>query len=37
MLTNCACLVIKPHAISEGNAGKIIDIILTEVFETSSM
>ena len=37
MLTNCACLVIKPHAISEGNAGKIIDIILTEGFEISSM
>ena len=31
-LTNCSCLVIKPHAIKEGNAGKIIDIILTERF-----
>ena len=37
MLTNCSCLVIKPHAIKEGNAGKIIDIILTEGFEISSM
>ena len=36
-LTNCSCLVIKPHAIKEGNAGKIIDIILTEGFEISSM
>ena len=33
----CSCLVIKPHAIKEGNAGKIIDIILTEGFEISSM
>lgn len=37
MLTNCSCLVIKPHAIKEGNAGKIIDIILNEGFEISSM
>ena len=37
MLTNCACVVIKPHAIKEGNAGKIIDIILSEGFEISSM
>ena len=36
-LTNCSCLVIKPHAIKEGNAGKIMDIILTEGFEISSM
>lgn len=37
MLTNCACLVIKPHAIKEGNAGKIINIVLNEGFEISSM
>ncbi len=37
VLNNCSCVVIKPHAISEGNAGKIIDIILTEGFEISSM
>ena len=37
VLNNCSCLVIKPHAIKEGNAGKIIDIILTEGFEISSM
>ena len=37
ILTNCACIIIKPHAIYEGNAGKIIDIILSEGFEISSM
>ena len=37
ILNNCSCVVIKPHAISEGNAGKIIDILLTEGFEISSM
>jgi nucleoside-diphosphate kinase len=37
ILNNCSCLIIKPHAISEGNAGKIIDIILSEGFEISSM
>ncbi len=36
-LINCTCLVIKPHAISEGNAGKIIDIVLSEGFEISAM
>jgi nucleoside-diphosphate kinase len=37
ILNNNSCVVIKPHAISEGNAGKIIDILLTEGFEISSM
>ena len=37
MLTDCSCLIIKPHAISEGNAGKIIDRVLTEGFEISCM
>ncbi len=37
ILNNCSCVVIKPHTISEGNAGKIIDILLTEGFEISSM
>ena len=37
ILNNCSCVVIKPHAISEGCAGKIIDILLTEGFEISSM
>ena len=37
MCNNCACVVIKPHAIKEGNAGKIIDMILSAGFEISSM
>ena len=37
ILNDNSCVVIKPHAISEGNAGKIIDILLTEGFEISSM
>ena len=36
-LTSCSCLLIKPHIIQEGLAGKIIDIILTEGFEISAM
>ena len=36
-LTSCSCLIIKPHIINEGLAGKIIDIILTEGFEITSM
>ena len=36
-LTSCSCLIIKPHIIQEGLAGKIIDIILTEGFEISAM
>lgn len=36
-LNNCSCLVIKPHAVAEGHAGKIIDIILSEGFEISCM
>jgi len=34
-LNNCSCLVIKPHAIKD--AGKIIDIVLSEGFEISCM
>ena len=37
ILNDNSCVVIKPHAISEGNAGKIIDILLIEGFEISSM
>jgi len=37
LLNNSSCLVIKPHAIAEGNAGKIIDIVLSEGFEISCM
>ena len=36
-LSNCSLLVIKPHIIEEGKAGKIIDIVLNEGFEISSM
>ena len=36
-LSNCSLLVIKPHIIEEGKAGKLIDIILNEGFEISSM
>lgn len=35
--TNCTTCVIKPHAVANGDAGKIIDIILEEGFEISSM
>ncbi|CAG9327550.1 NME7_4 [Blepharisma stoltei] len=34
-LNNCTCCVIKPHAIQ--NAGKIIDMILSEGFEISAL
>ena len=34
-LSNCSCLLIKPHAIQD--AGKIIDIVLQEGFEISCM
>lgn len=37
ILNNSSCLIIKPHAIAEGNAGKIIDIILNEGYEISCM
>lgn len=35
--SNCTCCVIKPHAVQNGDAGKIIDIILEEGFEISGM
>ena len=34
---NCTCCVIKPHAVANGDAGKIIDIILEEGFEISAL
>ena len=37
LFTNCTCCVIKPHAVNAGQAGAIIDIILEEGFEISSM
>ena len=36
-LSNCSLLIIKPHIIESGNAGKLIDIVLNEGFEISSM
>lgn len=36
-LSNCSCLIIKPHIIKEGQAGKIIDIILSHGFEISCL
>jgi len=36
-LSNCSCLIIKPHIIKEGKAGRIIDIVLSSGFEISSM
>lgn len=35
--TNCSCCIIKPHIIQEGLAGQVIDMILQEGFEISSM
>jgi len=37
LLNNCTCLVIKPHAIQAGSAGKIIDTVLEEGFEISAL
>ena len=34
---NCTCCIIKPHVLQEGLAGQVIDIILQEGFEISSM
>jgi len=34
---NCTTAIIKPHIIKEGNAGKVIDMILQEGFEISAM
>ncbi|KAF4788368.1 Nucleoside diphosphate kinase 7 [Turdus rufiventris] len=35
--TNCTCCIIKPHAVNEGLAGKIIKAILKEGFEISAL
>mmetsp|Transcript_32340 Transcript_32340/g.36680 ORF Transcript_32340/g.36680 Transcript_32340/m.36680 type:complete len:376 (+) Transcript_32340:42-1169(+) len=37
ILKNCACCIIKPHAVQAGVAGQIIDFILEEGFEISAM
>lgn len=34
---NCTCCVIKPHVVNEGRAGQVIDMILQEGFEISSL
>jgi len=34
---NCSCCIIKPHIIQDGLAGQVIDMILQEGFEISSM
>lgn len=36
-LNSCSCLVIKPHIITEGYVGQVLDIILTSGFEISAM
>ncbi|NXK89646.1 NDK7 kinase, partial [Formicarius rufipectus] len=35
--TNCTCCIIKPHAVNEGLAGKIIKAILMEGFQISAL
>ena len=37
VFSNCTLCIIKPHAVLNGDAGKIIDIILSEGFEISAM
>ena len=37
MLSNCTLCLIKPHAVLDGHAGKIVDRILEEGFEISAM
>jgi nucleoside-diphosphate kinase len=37
ILNNCSLCIIKPHIIKEGNVGKVVDMILEEGFEISSM
>ena len=37
MFSNCTLCIIKPHAVLNGDAGKIIDIILEEGFEISAL
>ncbi|XP_074663884.1 nucleoside diphosphate kinase homolog 7 isoform X4 [Strix aluco] len=35
--TNCTCCIIKPHAVNEGLAGKIIKVIISEGFQISAL
>ena len=34
---NCSCLVIKPHIITDGYVGQVIDAVLASGFEISAM
>ena len=37
MFNNCSCCVIKPHTVTEGYCGQILDTILNAGFEVSAM
>lgn len=37
LFDNCACAVIKPHVISSGNVGKIVDMVISSGFEVSAL
>eukprot|EP00744_Colponema_vietnamica_P001880 GILI01003054.1.p1 GENE.GILI01003054.1~~GILI01003054.1.p1 ORF type:complete len:376 (+),score=110.48 GILI01003054.1:153-1280(+) len=37
VLNNCTCCVIKPHLVSAGQAGQVIDMVLEEGFEVSAL
>ena len=37
MLSNCSCLVIKPHIVAGKASGQIIDRVLKEGFEISAL
>lgn len=37
VFNNCTCAIIKPHIVKQGQAGQVIDMILSEGFEISSM
>jgi nucleoside-diphosphate kinase len=37
MLNNCSLCIIKPHIVANGQAGQVIDLILSEGFEISAM
>lgn len=37
LMNNCSLCLIKPHIVKTGQAGQIIDIVLSEGFEISAM
>ena len=37
LFNNATCCIIKPHIVSQGKSGKIIDAILKEGFEISAL